>query len=480
MISEKCNICDELFNKKRTKINCVYCNFEACKLCSKQYILSQTHAKCMNNDCGKEWSRNFMKINFNDKISTNELKKHTEDILYGKEQSLMPATQQFVEDHIFNKETTKKIIKLENLIFKLNYEKNCLLKTLITNEKNNNKENSNYVRKCNFLECRGFLNNDWYCGICKNITCNKCHEIKNPDILIKHECDPDLVKTALMIEKETKPCPKCQAKIFKIDGCDQMWCTQCHTAFNWRTGKIEKTIHNPHYFEWMRNNSTNETIIEDNICRNELTHDTALILKNAIISNNHELYMIPLAKKFKTKEEKISDLILPDTKIKKQTKIVRGLNNITDIHMLIIQNIIHISQTELEKFNQIDDFELNKKLRIQFMSNEIDENKFKKYIQQNDKKNKKNKEILDVLTLAITAVTDIIYRIIDNFENKKPFEDNFIDLSNELQELRNYCNDLFENISFNYNCVQYCFEKNFKFKKYNNPNDITQLIFSEN
>ena len=80
MISEKCNICDELFNKKRTKINCVYCNFEACKLCSKQYILSQTHAKCMNNDCGKEWSRNFMKINFNDKISTNELKKHTEDI----------------------------------------------------------------------------------------------------------------------------------------------------------------------------------------------------------------------------------------------------------------------------------------------------------------------------------------------------------------------------------------------------------------
>lgn len=467
MISEKCNICDELFNKKRTKINCVYCNFEACKMCSKQYILSQTYAKCMNNDCGKEWSRNFMKINFNDKISTNELKKHTEDILYEREQSLMPATQKNVEEHIFNRETTKQIIDLENLINTLNYKKKRLLRTLITvkQKDDDDKEYSNYVRKCNFLECRGFLNNDWYCGICKNTTCKKCHEIKNTDILIKHECDPDLVKTASMIDKETKPCPKCQAKIFKIDGCDQIWCTQCHTAFNWKNGKIEKKIHNPHYYEWMRNNSTNETIA-DNICNGELTHLTLSRLKNAIIKNNHELYLVPSEKKFKIK--KISDLFLSDKDEPKKAKI---LNSSVDILISTIENIIHVSQTELEKFNQIDDFELNKKLRIQFMANEIDEIKFKKYIQQNDKKNKKNKEISDVLTLAITSVTDIVHRIIDDFKNKKPFEDNFINLSNELQELRNYCNDLFENITFNYNCVQYCFEKNFKFKKYMEENE---------
>lgn len=41
--------------------------------------------------------------------------------------------------------------------------------------------------------------------------------------------------------------------ITKIDGCDQMWCTQCHTAFSWRTGAIEtSTVHNPHFYEWQR------------------------------------------------------------------------------------------------------------------------------------------------------------------------------------------------------------------------------------
>jgi hypothetical protein len=32
-----------------------------------------------------------------------------------------------------------------------------------------------------------------------------------------------------------------------------MWCTNCHTAFNWITGEIETgRMHNPHYYEWMR------------------------------------------------------------------------------------------------------------------------------------------------------------------------------------------------------------------------------------
>ena len=41
--------------------------------------------------------------------------------------------------------------------------------------------------------------------------------------------------------------------ITKIDGCDQMWCVSCHTAFSWRTGQAASGIvHNPHFYEWQR------------------------------------------------------------------------------------------------------------------------------------------------------------------------------------------------------------------------------------
>jgi hypothetical protein len=68
-----------------------------------------------------------------------------------------------------------------------------------------------------------------------------------------HECNPDTVATIIELKKTTKPCPSCQTLIYKTEGCDQMWCIQCHTAFSWRSGQIEKgIIHNPHYFEYLK------------------------------------------------------------------------------------------------------------------------------------------------------------------------------------------------------------------------------------
>jgi hypothetical protein len=67
-------------------------------------------------------------------------------------------------------------------------------------------------------------------------------------------CHADDVATVKELEQHTKPCPNCYIRIFKIDGCDQMFCIQCHTAFSWKTGTIETgIIHNPHYFAALRN-----------------------------------------------------------------------------------------------------------------------------------------------------------------------------------------------------------------------------------
>lgn len=148
-----------------------------------------------------------------------------------------------------------------------------------------------FIRNCGKANCNGLLSSKWICGICKTKFCKECGEQKgiasDAEIITEEEekeenneakqetkqeakqeetkdenthiCNPDLVETMKTIKKETKACPKCGINIFKIEGCDQMWCINCHTAFNWNTRRIETgRIHNPHYYDWQRkmNNGT--------------------------------------------------------------------------------------------------------------------------------------------------------------------------------------------------------------------------------
>lgn len=110
-------------------------------------------------------------------------------------------------------------------------------------------EKKTFLMKCVKATCEGFLSEEYTCGLCDLQVCSECHVAKGPD----HACDPATVATIRQIRKEAHPCPVCAALISKIDGCDQMWCTQCNTAFSWTTGRVETgVVHNPHYFQYMR------------------------------------------------------------------------------------------------------------------------------------------------------------------------------------------------------------------------------------
>jgi len=109
-------------------------------------------------------------------------------------------------------------------------------------------EKSLPVMKCP-MNCRGFLDEKYKCGLCLTTVCKDCHQKKEEE----HKCNPDEVATITELKKSTKPCPKCQIRIYKTDGCDQMFCISCHTAFSWNTGRVETgVVHNPHYFEALR------------------------------------------------------------------------------------------------------------------------------------------------------------------------------------------------------------------------------------
>jgi hypothetical protein len=112
-----------------------------------------------------------------------------------------------------------------------------------------------FIMKCADEGCRGFLSSAYKCGTCEKWTCSQCLVVVGADKDAAHTCDPNTVETAKAIKTETRPCPKCGTRIFKIDGCDQMWCVMegCGTAFSWNSGHVVTgTVHNPHYYEWLR------------------------------------------------------------------------------------------------------------------------------------------------------------------------------------------------------------------------------------
>ena len=446
--SDSCNICCDTFNKSnRSKVCCNYCDYPACRVCCETYILSETIPKCMNPSCAKEWSRKFIREKFTNVFINTKYKEHLEGVLFDQERALLPATQPLVEEEIRKQKVKKEIRELDKKMMELQIQKRQLeqLFHYAPAAATSSGGGPRFVRSCPAEGCRGFLSSQWKCGICEKWSCAQCHEIKGDTRDCEHTCDPNSVETAKLLAKDTKPCPKCQTLIFKISGCDQMWCTQCHTAFNWKTGALEKNIHNPHYYEWQRKNGGLARAAGDIECGRELSHYTTDTILQLI----------------RTKHIGLKDM--------EREKANANLRHYTPIYYLpivnklndIIRIMIHNVRYELPQY-QTNYVQRNQDLRIQFLKQEITEEQFKWQIQINDKRSRKNTEIAQVIQLANTAATDIIYRIIDNLRNSAADKHNLEEIMTEFGEVIRYCNDIFKDIAFTYNSVQYGFDEKFE------------------
>ena len=76
------------------------------------------------------------------------------------------------------------------------------------------KRKPKFVKACPSEDCRGFLNEQFGCGLCKTQFCDKCHGKMEEDQ--QHVCNEDDVATVSFMSRDTKPCPKCGEGIFKI------------------------------------------------------------------------------------------------------------------------------------------------------------------------------------------------------------------------------------------------------------------------
>lgn len=492
--NETCQICEEKYNKSnRLHVTCDYCEYEACRECQQTYILSVEIPQCMN--CHKEWNRNAMVKKFTRVFIDTELKDKRKQLLFDQERALMPGTQPIVERMKYVSKIRKHIRHIEKKIeilntLKNNYYHECtnidlynleiklplevleedfkMLDVITanysekiskvfeerrkenqtrggggagnatdTNNGNGEKNNHNhtFIRACPAEGCRGFLSTQWKCGICDKWTCPNCHEVKGNTREATHECKPENVESAKLLAKETKPCPKCASNIFKIDGCDQMWCTQCHTAFSWRTGKIETTVHNPHYFEYMRriNSGHVDRNPLDIQCGREIDHYFIQRLTNNVLywtSDSVALYNDYIMKRNRI-DRIISWVDLREQKnnykinfTNPETCEMNQKNYIREQLFCLgekCRNLVHIRAVELPRYVQNREHG-NEDLRIQYLNDQIDENSFKNTIVLRDKNTDKNREMANILNMFLTCVTDILFRF-DNHVRKLTTDD---------------------------------------------------------
>jgi hypothetical protein len=230
---ETCIICAEKFNKtKRSPIKCQYCDFIACRKCCETYLLNENDTHCMNNDCGRIWTRQFISNSFSNKFCTSTLKLHRENILFEQNKSSLPSVIpviKIIKDcDVIDNELKQLMIDEQNIRYSILEKRNqrFLLKMQVTQyyngdniESNELKERRTFIRPCPANNCRGFLSSQWKCGICEILVCHECGEIKNNDISVEHICNEENKQTMELLKKDTRPCPKCGTRIFKIEGC---------------------------------------------------------------------------------------------------------------------------------------------------------------------------------------------------------------------------------------------------------------------
>lgn len=463
-----CSVCIEKFNKVNLRAKCPNdsCNYEVCRKCIRKWLLDKDNLNdpsCANckiaftreslvNMCGISWVNSIYS-------------KHREEILFDRIKSKLPEYQdhataynryldwkysssgianlcydlrnietlrdrltyrykdhyqrytsdinykipaKFTEFPTILNDYMKKINDLKKESNKIQEDLKSYIKYLDSDSDTNEIESKVYITRgsCPNENCNGLIGESWKCEICNTKICKECMcNISNVD---NHICRSEDIETVKLIRESSKPCPNCRARITRIEGCSQMWCTHCHVAFDYKTGQIYKDtkyFHNPHYIDFLKkNNLTNDNT---NNHRVNVCGITADILSNVLYSNKA------------TKLQ--NDFILEHYRKSVEIKDYYRYNN--------------------DNINQII-YDLSK----QYLNNKISKKDFKTYIQRKEKDFSKKNEVMSIRNTWSDIVFDILYKLINDNQS--------VDITYKLlDENRNIAIKALNNISVSYNSV---------------------------
>ncbi len=253
-----CSVCLELPENTIKCPGCKNTDNTLCKSCYKNIIKTNITNPCCP-FCKSLYTDSFIVKTINKRFLDNITEKRNQ-IVFDQQYALITnekinyeTIKEMHDKRVKRDELRDKIAEMENI------RAECeLLSDEIYNYSLRTKTPSPII-PLNCPKCDGIvIPESESCAKCHIDVCMKCGK-KIPFSTV-HRCKQSDINTLKVLRENTKNCPKCATMIYKIDGCDQMFCTVCHTAFSWNTlNIITTTIHNPHYFELVRKGVIKET-----------------------------------------------------------------------------------------------------------------------------------------------------------------------------------------------------------------------------
>lgn len=426
-----CAICCEPLNMSTRKpVDCNFCDAVACSTCVQRYLLSVDEPECMA--CKRPWTSGVLESKLTKAFVKGALKKHREQVLLNREKSLLPSTQLELERLKQRDVVQQEVRVIEQALFRAKERLRLLSRaySLPLEE-----ERRRFIKPCPGAGCRGFLSTQYRCGLCGLAVCPDCHEPKARDGADgqQHECDPDMVASVRAIQSDSKPCPKCGTYIFRMFGCDQMFCTApgCHTAFCWRTLRILDTrrVHNPHYYEYLQQQRGGGPIgreLDDIPCGGM---PSARALQQVLLTSRlgqHARYSAG-----------------PNS-----NEVILQYRELFVIHRFAM----HVQDVEMRRYPASPDVvnpDVNRDVRLKYLAGEMSEEQLKAVLHRREKARKLHDSINQVLATFANVSSDLFRRVV--VENAR--EDVIQDATDQLTALREYANESMCRLSKSYGCA---------------------------
>ncbi len=433
----ECQICCEKMTFKKSlrgNIPCYHCDIRVCRNCVQKYILSvYDFPKCMN--CKTYFDIEYINSNLQKKYIKNQYNKHLENILYNREHSFFKESYSII---LKNKQRNSLLehLKISNILIRIfkshgnkyrhrtKIQENIKIK-IQSNLKDLNTINTfNFKMHCIIKDCNGLINSNWQCSECATQICPHCYKVNGAN----HVCIGEDIRTVALLKK-AHPCPSCSLLITKINGCDQMYCTNCNTPFSWRTGHIlYGQVHNPHYFEWARHIGRSEQeceLINPDLIPFKIKESLFKKVNGYILNNRDDISILYGNSKHP---------------IKRIFKILLRFINIRLNDEIVHWNQLCTSNTE--------------KLRVDFLSNNISENSFKKILRLRYNKTEKYKDVFNILHTFSNTIEEYIRLLWSSDADTENTEKQVVKIIDDINHLRHYFNFEFGRLSLKHNI--YC------------------------